>query len=157
MRAETLLLPLGMIVLVGLFPILRGGKWNWEVVPENRAGTVMFWIGWFWSVVLLVLGVLSHFELVSIPIFKRPWVKNHAAVCHRLATDYWRDDWRVNRWTTPKVQYADGSDKTVKPAGLICPNGRTITLDYGAVDGIDDAANRVVSLIDSDPRLDTPC
>lgn len=151
MKAETLLLPLGMIVFVGLFPILREGKWNWEVVPENRVGTIIFWIGWCWSVVLLVLAVLSHFELVSVPIFKRAGVKNHAAVSHQLATDYWRADWRVNTWTAPKVHYtyADGLQNTIRPTGLVYPNGRQITLDYGTTGGMDDAASRVVSLVDS--------
>ena len=79
-------------MLVGFIPILRGGKWNWEVVPENRVGNTIFWFGWLWSAVLLVLAMLSHFELVSVPIFKPVRENNHATISRASPTDCWRDN-----------------------------------------------------------------
>lgn len=58
----------------------------------------------------------------------------------------------VNPSTTlnVQIQYANGSANTVRPTGLIYPNGRTVVYDYGAWAGIDDAVSRIASLIDSD-------
>ncbi|RCS44600.1 hypothetical protein DTL42_16880 [Bremerella cremea] len=58
----------------------------------------------------------------------------------------------MNISTSPKVQYgyANGSANTIRPTTLTYPNGRVLTYDYGAADGMDDAASRVASLIDDD-------
>ncbi|HVA45187.1 MAG TPA: RHS repeat-associated core domain-containing protein [Pirellulales bacterium] len=47
-------------------------------------------------------------------------------------------------------QYADGSANTIRPTGLLYPNGRLVTMSYGAAGEIDDTLSRVASLIDSD-------
>ncbi len=53
---------------------------------------------------------------------------------------------------TPQVQYgyADGSDNTVRPTGLVYPDGRELTYGYGTADGIDDCASRVAAIVDDD-------
>ncbi len=54
--------------------------------------------------------------------------------------------------TTPSVQveYADGSENTVRRTALVYPNGRTVAYDYGVSSGIDDAISRIASQIDDD-------
>ena len=54
--------------------------------------------------------------------------------------------------TTPKVQYgyANGSANTIRPTGLMYPNGRELTYDYGTSGGIDDRSSRIASIIDDD-------
>ena len=70
----------------------------------------------------------------------------------QLVTEYQSHDGLVDTDTTPKVQYAyaDGSDNTIRMTKLIYPNGRELNYDYGTADGIDDASNRVASLVDDD-------
>jgi RHS repeat-associated protein len=70
----------------------------------------------------------------------------------QLVTDYQSHSGAVNTSTTPKVEYghADASANTIRPTSLAYPNGRVVTYGYGATDGMNDAASRVESLIDSD-------
>ncbi|RCS48297.1 hypothetical protein DTL42_13510 [Bremerella cremea] len=70
----------------------------------------------------------------------------------QLITDYQAQGGAVNTSTSPKVQYgyANGSANTIRPTTLTYPNGRVLTYDYGASDGMDDAASRVASLVDDD-------
>ncbi|MES2790054.1 MAG: RHS repeat-associated core domain-containing protein [Planctomycetota bacterium] len=70
----------------------------------------------------------------------------------QLITEYQSHGGLVNADTTPKVQYvfADGSSNTARQTQLIYPDGRELNYDFGEVDGIDDAASRVASLIDDD-------
>jgi hypothetical protein len=46
------------IVLMGFFPIFRGGKWNWKVVRRSNVLSAVFWFGWFSA---LVVGLLVLF------------------------------------------------------------------------------------------------
>jgi RHS repeat-associated protein len=57
----------------------------------------------------------------------------------------------VNTSTTPSVgaTYADGSLNTIRPTGLIYPNGRVVSKDYGSAGSLSDAANLISSLVDS--------
>ena len=61
-------------------------------------------------------------------------------------------DGTVNTLTTANLQmmYADGSTNTIRQTGLIYPNGRTLTYDYGASGSITDACSQILSQIDSD-------
>ncbi|OYV85523.1 MAG: hypothetical protein B7Z73_13415, partial [Planctomycetia bacterium 21-64-5] len=70
----------------------------------------------------------------------------------QLATEYQEHNGAVNTSTSVKVQYhyAEGSANTIRRTGLVYPNGRTITLDYGGSGGIDDTLSRVENLIDDD-------
>jgi len=58
----------------------------------------------------------------------------------------------VDLMTTPSVQmdYANGSENTVRPISLTYPSGRQLTYNYGMIGSIDSSASRVTSLIDSD-------
>jgi len=40
--------------LIGLVAICREKRWNWRVVRNNMPLTILFWIGWFTS---LIIGV----------------------------------------------------------------------------------------------------
>ena len=70
----------------------------------------------------------------------------------QLVTEYQSHGGSVNTSTTPKVQYlfADGSDNTIRPTGMVYPNGRELAFDYGAAESINDCASRVFALIDDD-------
>ncbi len=48
------------------------------------------------------------------------------------------------------LSYADGSGNTIRPTGLMYPDGRVVSYDYGTTDGINDAVSRVERLIDDD-------
>lgn len=48
------------IALMGLVPICRGGKWNWQVVQRSKALSAVFWFGWFSA---LVVGLLRLFRV----------------------------------------------------------------------------------------------
>jgi hypothetical protein len=54
--------------------------------------------------------------------------------------------------TTPFVEYAyaNGSANTVRPTGIIYPDGREIAQDYGSAGSMADALSRVGSIIDDD-------
>ena len=59
----------------------------------------------------------------------------------------------MNTSTTPKVQYtyADGSDNTIRPTGLVYPNGRELTYAYQRAGSVSDGfASRIASFIDGD-------
>lgn len=49
-----------VIPAVGLFPILRGGRWRWRVAESSALLTWLFWFGWTAS---LAIGLLSLFRL----------------------------------------------------------------------------------------------
>lgn len=70
----------------------------------------------------------------------------------QLVTDYQAHGGTVNTVTTPKVQYgyADGSNNTIRPRGLVYPNGRELAYDYGSTGGIADFASRIASIVDDD-------
>lgn len=70
----------------------------------------------------------------------------------QLIADYQSHGGSVNTSTSPKVQYgyANGSANTVRLTSLTYPNGRVVTSSYGTTDGMDDASNRVASLVDDD-------
>jgi len=70
----------------------------------------------------------------------------------QLVTEYQSHGGAVNTMSTPKVQYtfADGSDNTIRPLGMVYPNGRELTFDYGNADGIDDSSSRIAAIIDDD-------
>ena len=44
--------------------------------------------------------------------------------------------------------YADESDNTIRPTGLVYPNGRELDYNYGTSGGIDDKTSRIASIID---------
>jgi len=44
-----------LIVLMGLVPICRGGKWNWKVVQRGKALSAVFWFGWFSALLVSLL------------------------------------------------------------------------------------------------------
>lgn len=48
-----------LIVILGLVPICRGGKWNWEVVQGSEALSTMFWFGWFSALLVSLLRILD--------------------------------------------------------------------------------------------------
>jgi len=50
-----------IIPLLGLVPICREGRWTWSVVPRSKILNVLFWCGWFLSLVvgLLILAGLA--------------------------------------------------------------------------------------------------
>jgi RHS repeat-associated protein len=70
----------------------------------------------------------------------------------QVAADYQSHSGAVNTGTTPKVQYsyANGSANTIRQTGIMYPNARVITSDYGAANGADDALSRVASIVDDD-------
>ena len=70
----------------------------------------------------------------------------------QLVTEYHSHGGSVNTMATPKVQYgfADGSDNTVRPIGMVYPNGRELTFEYGTANGIDDSSSRIAAIIDDD-------
>ncbi|HEX7375606.1 MAG TPA: RHS repeat-associated core domain-containing protein [Pirellulales bacterium] len=70
----------------------------------------------------------------------------------QCVNEYQEHNGAVNTATSVAVgyQYADGSANTIRQTGLVYPNGRVITLDYGTGGGIDDALSRVANLIDDD-------
>ena len=47
-----------IVPAVGLFPILRGGRWNWQVAKSSNLLNVLFWIGWLAS---LIVGIMRLF------------------------------------------------------------------------------------------------
>ena len=71
----------------------------------------------------------------------------------QLSADYQAHSAAVNTSTTPKVgyAYADGSANTVRRTALTYPNGRVISLDYGASGSISDALSRLDSIVDVAP------
>jgi len=70
----------------------------------------------------------------------------------QITDDYQAHGGTVNTSTTPKVQYgyATGSANTIRPTSITFPNGRVISLSYGAADSMNDALSRVASIIDDD-------
>ncbi|MDP1797697.1 MAG: hypothetical protein Q8K78_09460, partial [Planctomycetaceae bacterium] len=70
----------------------------------------------------------------------------------QLVTEYQSHSGTVNVSTSPQVQYtfADGASNTIRPTGMVYPNGRVLTYDYGASGGIDDRCSRIASIIDED-------
>ncbi len=46
-----------MIVLIGLFTVLRRGRWAWRVT-ESKPWNIIFWVGWFTA---LTFGIRSLF------------------------------------------------------------------------------------------------
>lgn len=51
---------------------------------------------------------------------------------------------------TVSTTYADGSSNTVRPESRTYPDGRVVTFDYGAADGINDRMSRIEALVDDD-------
>jgi len=49
-----------LAVMLGLVPICRGGRWNWNIVEWNTALNTCFWFGWFFA---LLVGFLRLFGL----------------------------------------------------------------------------------------------
>ncbi len=47
------------IVIIGLVPICRGGKWNWKVVQWSKALSTVFWFGWFSALLVSLLRILD--------------------------------------------------------------------------------------------------
>jgi len=47
------------IPLMGLVPICREKRWNWRVAKSSNLLTVLFWIGWWSSLVVGVLTVIG--------------------------------------------------------------------------------------------------
>lgn len=70
----------------------------------------------------------------------------------QLITEYQSHGGTVNTSTTPKVQYtfANGSANTIRPTGMVYPNGRTLSYDYGTSGGVGDKSSRIASIIDDD-------
>ncbi|MGH7134882.1 MAG: hypothetical protein ACREHD_04030, partial [Pirellulales bacterium] len=70
----------------------------------------------------------------------------------QCVNEYQEHSGAVNTATSVVVgyQYADGSANNLRQTGIVYPNGRAITVDYGSVGDIDDALSRVASLIDDD-------
>jgi RHS repeat-associated protein len=70
----------------------------------------------------------------------------------QLATEYQSHSGAVNMSSTPKVQYnyANGSANAVRPTSLTYPNGRILNYNYGTMNGTNDAASRIASLLDND-------
>jgi len=70
----------------------------------------------------------------------------------QLTTEYQSHSGTVNVSMTPKVQYtfADGSSNTIRPTGLVYPNGRALTYAYGGAGSISDRSSRIASIIDDD-------
>lgn len=46
--------------------------------------------------------------------------------------------------------YVDGSQNTIRPTGMVYPNGRELSYDYGEGGGIDERCSRIASIIDDD-------
>ena len=103
-----------------------------------------------------VRGLLQNVTSYSSPVVGQGTVVNDVQRVYnpfeQPVTEYQEHNGAVNPSTSVSVgyQYADGSDNTIRQTGLLYPNGRLITLGYGAAGGIDDALSRVASLIDSD-------
>lgn len=51
---------------------------------------------------------------------------------------------------TVELNYEDGSDNTIRPTGVIYPDGRELTYDYGEGGNINDRASRILSIVDDD-------
>ena len=75
----------------------------------------------------------------------------------QLSADYQAHSAAVNTSTTPKVgyAYADGSANTVRRTALTYPNGRVISLGYGASGGMNDALSRLDTIADAGPGGNT--
>jgi RHS repeat-associated protein len=102
-----------------------------------------------------VRGMLQNVTSYSSPMVGQGVVVNDVQRVYNSfeqpVTEYQEHDGAVNPAKSVSVgyQYADGSANTVRQTGLLYPDGRLVTMSYGA-GGIDDALSRVVSLIDSD-------
>jgi len=61
----------------------------------------------------------------------------------------------VNTSTSPKVQYSygDGSSNSIRMLGMTYPNGRSVSMNYGANNGINDASSRIESLCNDSDNL----
>ena len=64
----------------------------------------------------------------------------------------------ANISTSPKVQYgyADGSANTIRMTGMTYPNGRSVSMNYGTANGINDASSRIESMTDTGVTLTRP-
>ncbi|MBX3452387.1 MAG: hypothetical protein KF777_22715 [Planctomycetaceae bacterium] len=51
---------------------------------------------------------------------------------------------------TVEIRYADGLDNTIRPTGVVYPDGRELTYDYGEGGNISDRASRIASIVDDD-------
>ncbi len=51
------------------------------------------------------------------------------------------------------TSYADGSGNAVRPESRTYPDGRVVSFDYGAADGIDARLSRIGSLVDDDDTV----
>jgi RHS repeat-associated protein len=47
------------------------------------------------------------------------------------------------------LSYANGSTNTIRPSGIIYPNGRTLSYSYGTLGGISDQISRLSSIVDN--------
>ncbi|WP_372724274.1 hypothetical protein, partial [Novipirellula sp.] len=61
----------------------------------------------------------------------------------------------VNPASTPSVgrSYTDGSSNVLRPTATLYPNGREVTLSYGANGSITDQLNQVSSIVDDDSTV----
>ncbi|OYW22804.1 MAG: hypothetical protein B7Z55_04215, partial [Planctomycetales bacterium 12-60-4] len=73
----------------------------------------------------------------------------------RLITEYQAQGGSVNTSTTPKVQYgfANGSSNTIRPTGLVYPNGREIDYTYGTAGSASDRSSRIAAIEDGTTTL----
>ncbi|MBX3452388.1 MAG: hypothetical protein KF777_22720 [Planctomycetaceae bacterium] len=70
----------------------------------------------------------------------------------QLVTEYQSHDDAVNTSTTPSIGYTyeDGSENTIRPTGVVYPDGRELTYDYGEGGNINDRCSRIASIVDDD-------
>jgi len=103
-----------------------------------------------------VRGMLQNITSYSSPVVGAGTVINDVQRVYNSfeqpTAEYQEHNGAVNTATSVMVgyQYADGSANTIRQTGMVYPNGRVLTMDYGPVGGMDDALSRVASLIDAD-------
>ena len=51
-----------LVAFVGLIPICRNKRWNWNIVRSSLPLTILFWAGWFGS---LAVGALVLLRVVG--------------------------------------------------------------------------------------------
>ncbi|HEY5311273.1 MAG TPA: hypothetical protein VIK18_02095, partial [Pirellulales bacterium] len=73
----------------------------------------------------------------------------------QLIVEYQSHSGAVNTWTSPKVgyNYLSGGGNSIRPTGIIYPNGRTLTYSYGTSGGDSDQLSRIEAIIDSDGTM----
>jgi len=48
-----------LIPMVALSTIIKGGKWNWQIIKNSKLLNCIFWFGW---ITALVVGIITIYS-----------------------------------------------------------------------------------------------